>query len=256
MAHRSAQGAPATVRASRSVIAYDCWTGRMARSGVKRKGPSEGRQCSTRSGAQRKLIMLDYDGVIADSLDVFCGVVPPILIAHGFPELASREHIVAFDDGNWFESLATAHVPMSVAKAIEDALAAVVSVDGGGPAPYEGIPDVVARLAEQHCVVVVTSSHSALVADFLRRHGITGVSGILGSDSDTSKVRKIKAACRQFGEDLDAWYVGDTVGDIIEGKAAGVGTIAAAWGWHSAAKLESASPDYIVPAPTGLLALF
>jgi phosphoglycolate phosphatase len=206
--------------------------------------------------AIRKLIMLDYDGVIVDSLDVFCRVVPPILVEHGFPKLANREQILAFDDGNWFESLAAADIPMSVAEAIEDALAAVVAADGSGPAPFGGVPGVVSRLAERHRVVIVTSSHSALVEDFLRRHGIGGVSGILGSDNDTSKVRKIKAARSHYGRGLDPWYVGDTVGDILEGKAAGVGTIGAAWGWHSAAKLESVSPDHIAYVPNDLLTLF
>ena len=36
----------------------------------------------------------------------------------------------------------------------------------------------------------------------------------------------------QLGEGLDSWYVGDTVGDIVEGKESGVGTIAVTWGWQ------------------------
>jgi phosphoglycolate phosphatase len=217
--------------------------------------PSNKRPRSTHISGVRKLVMLDFDGVIVDSLEVFCRVVPAILVEHGFPQLATREHILAFDDGNWFESLASASVPMSVARAIEDALATVVISDGSRPAPFEGVPEVVARLAERHCVVVITSSHSAMVEDFLLRHGINGVRGILGSDNDTSKVRKIDVARRVYGEGLDPWYIGDTVGDIIEGKTAGVGTIGAAWGWHSVARLRSVSPDHIAYSPNDLLAL-
>jgi phosphoglycolate phosphatase len=222
---------------------------------MKEKIPSNNRRGSDDIPRARKLVMFDYDGVIVDSLEVFCRVVPPILVDYGFPQLATRDHIVAFDDGNWFESLASASVPMSVARAIEDALAAVATSDGSRLAPFEGVPKVVARLAEHHSVVIITSSHSAMVKDFLSRHGISGVRGILGSDTDTSKVHKINAARRHYGEGLDPWYIGDTVGDIIEGKTAGVGTIGAAWGWHSVAKLQSVSPDHIVYAPNDLLAL-
>jgi phosphoglycolate phosphatase len=198
--------------------------------------------------------MIDYDGVIVDSLEVYCRIAPPILAEHGFPHLASREQIIAFDDRNWFESMALANVPLSVAKTIEDVIATLTS-GGSQLAPFEGMREVIGRLAERHIVVVVTSSHGAVVKDFLGRHGIIGVAGILGSDNDTSKVHKIREARRHYGHDLDPWYVGDTVGDIIEGKAAGVGTIGAAWGWHSAAKLKSLSPDYIAYRPRELLAL-
>ena len=203
----------------------------------------------------RKLVMFDFDGVIVDSLEVFCRIVPPILVEHGFPQLATREQIIAFDDGNWFESLASANVPMNVARRIEDALASAAASDDSRPAPFEGVREVVERLALRHVVVVITSSHSALVEEFLQRNALRGVRGILGSDNDTSKVHKIVAARRRYGDELDPWYVGDTVGDIVEGKTAGVGTIGAAWGWHSVGRLRSASPDYIAHTPKDLLAL-
>lgn len=222
---------------------------------MQQERPSTGGQRSTFTDEVRKLVMLDFDGVIVDSLEVFCRIVPPILVEHGFPQLATCEQIVAFDDGNWFESLASANVPMNVARRIEDALASAAASPDGRPAPFEGVPEVVERLALQHVVVVITSSHSALVEEFLRRNGISGVQGIFGSDNDTSKVHKIIAARRRYGDELDPWYVGDTLGDIIEGKTAGVGTIGAAWGWHSVGRLRRASPDHIAHAPRDLLGL-
>ncbi len=216
---------------------------------------SDSGQHSSCAPEMRKLVMLDFDGVIVDSLEVFCRVVPAILAEHGFPHLATREQIIALDDGNWFESLAAANVPMSVARRIEDAVAGAVGSNGSRPAPFAGVPQVIARLAVQHSVVVITSSRSATVEDFLWRNGISGVRGVLGSDNDTSKVRKISAARRHYGVELDPWYIGDTVGDVIEGKAAGVATIGAAWGWHSVERLRSVSPDHIAYAPEDLLAL-
>ncbi len=202
----------------------------------------------------RRLLMLDYDGVIVDSLDVYCRVVPPILAQNGFPHLATRDHIVAFDDGNWFESLAAADVPMSVARTIEEAVAEVVA-EGTELRPFDGIPEVIERLGEQHVIVVVTSSNSAVVKDFLVQHGIGGIRAILGSDAHTSKVHKIHEASARYGRGLEPWFVGDTVGDIAEGKTAGVRTIGAAWGWHSLEKLRLAAPDGIACAPGDLVKL-
>jgi hypothetical protein len=41
------------------------------------------------------------------------------------------------------------------------------------------------------------------------------VSAVLGSDTDTSKVRKIRIARDSYDEDFDARYSRDTVADII-----------------------------------------
>ena len=45
------------------------------------------------------------------------------------------------------------------------------------------------------------------------------------------------------------------MGDIVEGRQVGVGTIAVTWGWHSRKRLEAASPDRLVTTPAELLAL-
>jgi phosphoglycolate phosphatase-like HAD superfamily hydrolase len=107
---------------------------------------------------------------------------------------------------------------------------------------------------------------------------------VLGGDTGQSKVSKRRAAVRRgagaaagrpgavdpgspevaradtaHAVRTDAapvsWFVGDTVGDMVEGRAAGVGTIAVAWGWHAAAQLAGAAPDHLVAVPADLLTL-
>lgn len=202
-----------------------------------------------------KLVMLDYDGVIVDSLEPFCRIVAADLVRHGFAHLATREQILAFSDGNWFDSLAAVHVPALVAVDIEDSIRMQLTSDGDQPQPFQGMPETIAHLAEAHVVVIITSSQRAVAVDFLRRHRISCVRQVLGSDDDFSKVRKIQLARRHHGLQLDPWYIGDTVGDIVEGRAAGAKTVGVAWGWHPVAKLQAASPDYIACTPEHLATL-
>jgi len=49
------------------------------------------------------------------------------------------------------------------------------------------------------------------------------------------------------------YYVGDTAGDVREGRAAGVRTVAVTWGWHSREKLAAAGPEFLVDNPVELL---
>jgi phosphoglycolate phosphatase len=200
-----------------------------------------------------RLVMLDFDGVIADSLEATCVATLAALEEHGFAHLASRDALLRMVESNWFEALREAGVPQPVADDIDDRVAC--AVQDGQLAPYEAMPDVVAQLAERHRVLIITSNRSDIVEAFLAQWGIIGVSEVLGGDKGQSKVPKIRAAVRRYGETLDNWFVGDTVGDMVEGRRAGVGTIAAAWGWHSPAQLADAAPDHLAVAPADLLAL-
>jgi len=44
-----------------------------------------------------------------------------------------------------------------------------------------------------------------------------------------------------------SWMVGDTVGDILAGQAAGLKTYAVTWGTHDAATLQAAAPTIVAP---------
>ncbi len=221
--------------------------------------------------------MLDFDGVIADSLDPTVAAANAVLEEHGFAHLASRDAMLRLVESNWFEGLRQAGVPQQTADDIDDRVAG--AVQAGQLAPYAAMPGVIARLAERHHVLIVTSNRSDIVEAFLAHWAITGVREVLGGDKGQSKVPKIRAAVRRFAEATagrshavgeprpdarhadgsdaapESWFVGDTVGDMVEGRDAGVGTIAAAWGWHTAAQLAGAAPDHLAVTPADLLTL-
>ena len=200
---------------------------------------------------QRKLIMFDFDGVIADSLDDQCRAYERTFRAHGLGHLATCKQFVDFTEDNWFAALATAGVPPAVVEDVEDAI-------GATPVPelFPGMAEVVERLAAAHPLFVITSSRTAMVERILAAHGVRGVVEVLGGDHEPSKTRKIRTVRRRFGESLPAWYVGDTIGDMVEARAAGAVTVGAAWGWHGAERLRRASPDHMAAVPGDLLDLF
>ena len=78
---------------------------------------------------------------------------------------------------------------------------------------------------------------------------------VVGADKETSKVKKIEAIKSKF-KGNKYFYIGDTKGDIIEGRKASVKTIAVTWGWHSEDKLKKENPDFIVHSPIELVKLF
>jgi phosphoglycolate phosphatase len=197
------------------------------------------------------LIMFDFDGVIVDSLDDQCRACTAVLRAHGLPHLATRRQFLAFTQDNWFAAVAAAGVPEATVTAIEDAIAATPT-----PPLFAGIAAVLEKLARTNVLVVITSSRTSFVERVLAERGVRGLREVLGADSERSKTLRIRRVRARFGRDLPAWYVGDTVGDIIEARTAGVGTVGAAWGWHGRERLRRARPDLMALTPAHLLRLF
>jgi phosphoglycolate phosphatase len=200
---------------------------------------------------QDKLIMFDFDGVIADSLDDQTRAFVDTLRSHGLDDLATPATFLDFTESNWFEALDGAGLPDAIVTEIEDAFAAVPSPD-----LFPEMAEVIARLAAEHPVVVITSSRTADVEAILDEHGVTGVTEVIGGDIEASKTRKIRSARRRYGESRQAWYVCDTVGDVYEARDAGAVTVGVAWGWHGEERLLGAGPDLMARRPVELLDLF
>ena len=123
--------------------------------------------------ARDKLIMLDFDGVIADSLADQSRAFVATMTERGLPGLATREQFLDFTETNWFAALAEAGVPEDVVAQIEDAIGAVPS-----PELFPEMGDVIARLAAAHPVVVITSSRTSVVEAILAGHGVHGVAEV------------------------------------------------------------------------------
>jgi phosphoglycolate phosphatase len=198
------------------------------------------------------LVLLDFDGVIADSLEAIHKAAIRALREHGRDDLISDDLVPRLVESNWFEGLRRMGVPPHVARLMDDLVAE--SVAAGEVAPYDGMPEAVARLGERHCVVIVTSNRSDIVEDFLAQWEFVGIEAVLGGDKGKSKVPKLRGALRDHPH-REAWFVGDSVGDIVEGRAAGVSTVAATWGWHSELQLLESSPDRVAHTPQELLRL-
>jgi phosphoglycolate phosphatase len=196
--------------------------------------------------------MFDFDGVIADSLDLTNEAMRNAFEAHGFGHLASDELMLTLVESNWFDGLQKAGLPSATVAAIDDHVAAIASA--GHLKPYPAIADVIARLARGSCILVVTSNRTDIVETCLTQWGISEVTEVLGGDKGKSKVDKIRSAVSRYAPS-EAWFIGDTVGDIVEGRKAGVFTVAAAWGWHPGTQLRTVKPDQIADTPTDLLRL-
>ncbi|MFA5323683.1 MAG: HAD family hydrolase [Smithella sp.] len=202
-----------------------------------------------------KLFLFDFDGVLADSLEVYEKTVTDCLKDINQPLIRDREEFLEFFEDNFYESLKNKGIDLDkFMKAAEDILAQVKIKD---MKPFPDVAPVIEELHKKHCLVVVSSNDYASIKEALDYFNYDDYfRDILGSDFMFSKKEKIIYAAKKYNIALqDIYYIGDTTGDIKEGKQAGVKTVGVTWGWHSKEKMAAAQPDYLYDNPRELLQL-
>ncbi len=199
--------------------------------------------------------MFDFDGVIVDSLELFSASLLTLCRERGLAKPATQEELLRLFDTNMYDGLSAAGLPAADHAAFAGQLGERQADGLMSCRPFPGVRAALARLATRGPVVIVTSNLTAVVQAWLRRHGVGCVKDVLGADRGTGKVAKIRSVLCGYPHSAVGYYVGDTSGDMVEARAAGVRAVAVTWGWHPATALVAAEPDFVVKTPAELGAL-
>jgi phosphoglycolate phosphatase len=200
------------------------------------------------------LAMFDYDGVIVDSFDQVAADFMKACHANGFLEIKTKEDLAMLHQGNCYEEMMRLGLDEKTVDKIISDYEKITMESQYYPEVFEGMPEALQKIAKKHTIVVITSNISAYTKKVLMLHGIDCVAGVIGAEVEKSKVLKIRKTMELYPL-TPVYYIGDTVGDILEGKAAGILTVGVAWGWQGSVELQKAAPDYLVYTPRELVDL-
>ena len=202
-----------------------------------------------------KLLLFDFDGVLVDSIDVYEKTVTDCLKQIGQPLTRGREEFLELFEGNFYESLKQQGVNMD--KFVAASVDILSKVNYTDMKPFDAIRPVLRELAINHPMIVISSNDTPTIAEALRLYDFEGIfQEILGSDFMLSKKDKILYAAKKYNATIsDIYYIGDTTGDMKEGRQAGITTVGVTWGWHSKELMATSQPDYLFDKPEDLLKL-
>jgi phosphoglycolate phosphatase len=201
------------------------------------------------------LIIFDYDGVLADTLED--------LIQFG-QEACNQlgiNHVVTKDDLSNLEvmSFATFGRACEVPDPLIDEFVKIslnlFAEKESPPGIFAGLDEVIRRFSVNHKIAVVTTNSSQNVHAFLTHHGLDGcIHAIYGVDAPGSKAQKISLARERFVKNDEAVFmIGDSLSDVRAAKEAGVTSIAVTWGHQSLEALMKGKPEYVVNSPHELI---
>jgi phosphoglycolate phosphatase len=116
----------------------------------------------------------------------------------------------------------------------------------------EQMDEAIALLAEDYTLIIVTSSMSPLVRNYLLSHDLAHhFTAILGTDVHKSKVEKMQRVIDEYHvPPSHCLFVTDTLGDLREGHEVSVKCIAVSWGFHHRETLEKGESIAILDSPS------
>ncbi len=190
------------------------------------------------------LLMFDFDGVIADSLDWFNINFHNSCVELGYNLFEDKETFIRLLDNNLFEAMISSGVNQKDITPIFDNLHKKLKRERHLINLFDGIVDMLNSLAKEFPVYIITSNISDVVSSILDKNGVKGIRDVIGSDKNPSKVEKMKSKIAEYPNHIP-YYTGDTKGDIIEARIANSKTVGVDWGWHGTQSLSEENPDYI-----------
>lgn len=196
----------------------------------------------------KKLICLDFDGVIIDSLDRLVHVAQTAQARLGVGRVPTKRDFQTVYDLSHHGfaehiGIAAEHHP-AWEREIESAMHEIENLS----APFSGIDEVLRHLQQLAPLCVISSNFRHQVLSALSTYKIAGlISLFFGSDDVGNKAVKLAAACAHFQvEPHHTVFIGDSRSDIRHGKQAGVRTVGVTWGYQSEETLARENPDLLV----------
>ena len=201
------------------------------------------------------LVMFDYDGVIADSLDAHVKSFLAAFRDNGCTKVNTAQDIIDLYEGNVYRSMSDLDLSEEEIDRILESYNVKQSILLDQIQLFPQVRELFSDLVSAgHRVYIITSNTAEAVSGVLSKREISGVEKVMGSETAKSKIKKIHMAMG-WHPDLKAYYIGDTKGDIYEGREAGAATVGVAWGWHGPDKLKESQPDHLIYAPGELIQL-
>jgi phosphoglycolate phosphatase len=199
-----------------------------------------------------KNIIFDFDGVIADSFEIF---------KEALQEVLNRPNDFSAKEEDELRSLKTLEVmqrlgvkkwqlPIGVIKGRRGLEKRKDRVN-----VFEDMPETLRKLkSDNYKLFILTSSNEKSVNSLLSRYDLGDtMTHIYSSASLLGKSKNLKKIIRREKLILDQCvYVGDETRDIDAAKQIGMKSIAVSWGYNSLIALKSVHPDRIVKKPSDL----
>jgi phosphoglycolate phosphatase len=202
-----------------------------------------------------KVILFDFDGTIANSLEIALQVTNRLAKEFGY-RTTSLEEFKQLKNLTSREILKQAKISVFVVPFLVRRFNAEFGQSIQHLPIFPDIKETLLELKQQgHWLAIVSTNSEKNIRAFLETQELSDVfDQVVSSSRPFGKSRLIKKILRQnqFLPET-VYYVGDETRDIEAARKSQVSAIAVTWGFNSTELLATYSPDFLLHAPQELL---
>lgn len=203
-----------------------------------------------------KAVIFDYDGVIVDSLSMAFEIINELCCGvYKYHRITTKEEFKDLYNMNIYEALKKLGLPKYKLLMYIKQARKLIKEKSKNVKLYKEIPGVIKKLKSRYKLFVISSNFTDIIKNKLKEHNLINYfESVIGADKIRKKTKRIKIILKEKNfKPEEVVYIGDTVGDIKEGKKVKVKTMAVTWGFHNKKRLLKVKPDFIVSKPREIL---
>ncbi|ESA35232.1 carotenoid oxygenase [Leptolyngbya sp. Heron Island J] len=200
------------------------------------------------------VLIFDFDGTIADTLETIVAITNRLASQYDYPQ-TTPERLKYLRALSTAELLAQSHVPLFQVPFLMRRVRRELHQDVDSIQTFHHLSDVLMALAaDGHTIMVASSNAPSTIRPFLERHDLgqvfSQIYGNIGLLGKARSLRRIMRRHRLLPEEI--LYIGDETRDIEAAHCQGVAVAAVSWGFSDRTALEAQGPTFLVDTPEEL----
>ena len=204
-----------------------------------------------------KLVIFDFDGTIADTMDLGLEIVNDLANIYGFKKV-TREELIEYRNLNTREALKSAGISFIKLPFIARDFRRELSKRIDFLQPIGGMANVITHLHLQNYTIgIITSNSTKNVISFLSRISLLDMFHFIRPQQNLfSKNKLLKSILKNYKlHASEVLYIGDETRDIEAAKECNIPVASVCWGLNTKMALKQLDPDYLIDSPSLLLEL-
>jgi phosphoglycolate phosphatase len=204
-----------------------------------------------------KVIIFDFDGTLADTLDAIVNITNRLATTYGYkviqPEELAQIRNMSSRDIVKQSNISLFKLPFLLRK-----IKAELQNDIKSVKPISGIQEALTRLKSEGMLLgIITSNSESNVKAFLKKNDMEDLFSFIYSENTIFSKHKALNKFIKKNELIpeEVIYVGDETRDIESSKKINVKVVAVSWGFNSQEALAKQKPDFLINKPSELIDL-
>ncbi len=204
-----------------------------------------------------KVIIFDFDGTIADTLDAIVSITNRLAAQFGYKPI-TQEELVQIKNLSSRQIIKQSGISIFKFPLLVGKVKAELNSDIQTIKPFLGIKESLIELkGEVDRVGMISSNSKENIVTFLEMNGLQDLFDFIYTGATIfGKSKVIKQLLKQENfKPEESVYVGDETRDIEAARRSRLKAIAVSWGFNSKEVLAAQNPDFLIHQPSELVAV-